>query len=83
MSTDDDDSNNKYNNKNNNDEKKFLSSILQQRNNNIYLSMVQSVLQTSSFYFSCTYDLTHTLQRLSRTSPDFLQMPLFERVWAH
>nr|XP_058967684.1 phosphatidylinositol-3-phosphatase SAC1-like [Pocillopora verrucosa] len=52
----------------------------QQRNNNIYLSMVQSVLQTSSFYFSCTYDLTHTLQRLSRTSPDFLQMPLFERA---
>ncbi|XP_068694937.1 phosphatidylinositol-3-phosphatase SAC1-like isoform X1 [Montipora foliosa] len=52
----------------------------QQRNNTTYLSMVQSVLQTDSFYFSCTYDLTHTLQRLSRTSPDFLQMPLFERA---
>ncbi|XP_015750053.1 PREDICTED: phosphatidylinositide phosphatase SAC1-like [Acropora digitifera] len=51
----------------------------QQQNNNVYLSMVQSVLQTESFYFSCSYDLTHTLQRLSRTSPDFLQMPLFER----
>ena len=42
--------------------------------------MVQSVLQTDGFYFSYTYDLTHTLQRLSRTSPDFLQMPLYERV---
>ncbi|XP_073234289.1 phosphatidylinositol-3-phosphatase SAC1-like isoform X1 [Porites lutea] len=52
----------------------------QQRNNNVYLSMVRSVLQTDSFYFSCTYDLTHTLQRLSHTSPDFLQMPLFERA---
>ncbi|KAK2560828.1 Phosphatidylinositol-3-phosphatase SAC1-B [Acropora cervicornis] len=52
----------------------------QQQNNSVYLSMVQSVLQTESFYFSCSYDLTHTLQRLSRTSPDFLQMPLFERA---
>ncbi|EDO36706.1 predicted protein [Nematostella vectensis] len=52
----------------------------QQYHNKLYLSMVQSVLQTESFYFSCTYDLTHTLQRLSRTSPEFLQMPLYERV---
>lgn len=58
----------------------FNALFCQQRNNNIYLSMVQGVLQTDNFYFSCSYDLTHTLQRLSRTSPDFLQMPLFERV---
>ena len=60
--------------------KTFIPLFLQQRNNNVYLSMVQSVLQMESFYFSCSYDLTHTMQRLSRTSPDFLQMPLFERV---
>ncbi|KAK3698605.1 hypothetical protein QZH41_014585 [Actinostola sp. cb2023] len=48
--------------------------------NKLYLSMVTSVLQTDGFYFSCSYDLTHTVQRLSRTSPEFLQMPLFERV---
>lgn len=42
--------------------------------------MITAVLQTDGFYFSCTYDLTHTVQRLSRTSPDFLQMPLYERV---
>ena len=58
----------------------FNALFCQQRNNNVYLSMVQAVLQTDNFYFSCSYDLTHTLQRLSRTSPDFLQMPLFERV---
>ncbi|XP_031560293.1 phosphatidylinositide phosphatase SAC1-like [Actinia tenebrosa] len=48
--------------------------------NKLYLSMITAVLQTDGFYFSCTYDLTHTVQRLSRISPDFLQMPLYERV---
>jgi len=42
--------------------------------------MITSVLQTDGFYFSCTYDLTHTVQRLSSTSPEFQQMPFFERV---
>lgn len=42
--------------------------------------MIEQVLLTDGFYFSTTYDLTHTLQRLSKTSPDFLHMPLHERV---
>ncbi|KAL3860478.1 hypothetical protein ACJMK2_010600 [Sinanodonta woodiana] len=52
----------------------------QNRDNSIYLSMVDSVLKTESYYFSTTYDLTHTLQRLYNTSPDFLSMPLHERA---
>ncbi|XP_076303932.1 phosphatidylinositol-3-phosphatase SAC1-like isoform X2 [Tachypleus tridentatus] len=48
--------------------------------NKVYLSMVRSVLHTPHFYFSTSYDLTHTLQRLHNTSPDFLQMSLFERA---
>ncbi|XP_023234959.1 phosphatidylinositide phosphatase SAC1-A-like [Centruroides sculpturatus] len=53
-----------------------------------YLSMIQSFLRTPYFYFSTSYDLSHTVQRLYNTSPDFLQMPLFERgdqrfIWNH
>ncbi|XP_015908698.2 phosphatidylinositol-3-phosphatase SAC1 [Parasteatoda tepidariorum] len=48
--------------------------------NKVYLSMVQSVLKTPYFYFSYTYDISHTLQRLHNTSPDFLSMPLFQRA---
>ena len=42
--------------------------------------MIEQVLLTDGFYYSSSYDLTHTLQRLSKTSPDFLSMPLHERV---
>lgn len=38
------------------------------------------VLSMDGFYFSTTYDLTHTLQRLSNTSPEFQEMSLLERV---
>ena len=38
------------------------------------------VLSMDGFYFSTTYDLTHTLQRLSNTSPQFQEMSLLERV---
>lgn len=48
--------------------------------NKTYLSMVQSVLHTPNFYFSTSYDLSHSLQRLHNTSPDFLLMPLFQRA---
>ncbi|XP_022255548.1 phosphatidylinositide phosphatase SAC1-A-like isoform X2 [Limulus polyphemus] len=50
------------------------------QHNKVYLSMVRSALHTPHFYFSTTYDLTHTLQRLHNTSPDFLRMPLLERA---
>ncbi|XP_046842315.1 phosphatidylinositol-3-phosphatase SAC1-like isoform X2 [Xenia sp. Carnegie-2017] len=52
----------------------------QDTDNKTYLLMIEQVLLTDGFYFSTTYDLTHTLQRLSKTSPDFLHMPLHERA---
>lgn len=46
----------------------------QVQNNAIYLEMVKSVLNTPYFYFSYTYDLSHTMQRLHNTIPEFLQV---------
>ncbi|XP_046386332.1 phosphatidylinositol-3-phosphatase SAC1-B [Ischnura elegans] len=48
--------------------------------NKIYLSMIEAALNVPFLYFSYTYDITHTLQRLHNTSPEFLQMPLHERA---
>lgn len=45
--------------------------------------MIIHVLSVDGFYFSATYDLTHTLQRLSNTSPEFQEMSLLERVRIH
>lgn len=42
--------------------------------------MINSVLHTDGFYFATDYDLTHTLQRLANTSPEFQEMSLLERV---
>ncbi|KAG1689918.1 Phosphatidylinositide phosphatase SAC1-B [Nymphon striatum] len=50
------------------------------QDNKSYLSMLNLVLTTPYFYFSTKYDLTHTIQRLYNTSPEFLQMPLHERA---
>lgn len=52
----------------------------QVQDNGRYLSMVESVLASDSFYFSVAFDLTHTMQRLFNTSPDFKQIPLHERA---
>lgn len=52
----------------------------QRQYNEKYIAMVQQVLSTPYFYFSYTYDLTHTLQRLYYTAEDFLQMALHERA---
>lgn len=52
----------------------------QNQDNRTYLTMIQTVLQMPYFYFSYTYDLTHTMQRLHNTSPEFRQMSLFERA---
>lgn len=51
-----------------------------QSDNNVYLSMVQTVLGTPSFYFSYSYDLSHSIQRLHDISPEFWQQSLFERA---
>lgn len=48
--------------------------------NDKYLAMLQNLLSTPYFYFSYTYDLTHTVQRLYYTAEDFLQMALHERA---
>lgn len=52
----------------------------QQKDNNEYVNMVELVLGTPNFYFSYTYDLTHTLQRLHGITPDFLSQSLLERA---
>lgn len=56
--------------------------------NNSYLTMVKTVLRTPYFYFSYSYDLTHSLQRLYNFGPDFIKASLFERaehrfLWNH
>lgn len=50
------------------------------QDNKTFLSMIKNVLQTDGFYFATDYDLTHTLQRLANTSPEFQEMSLLERV---
>ena len=42
--------------------------------------MVENFLVTQNFYFSYSYDLTLSLQKLQETSPEFLALPLYERV---
>lgn len=42
--------------------------------------MINNILTTDGFYFCTDFDLTHTLQRLANTSPDFQEMSLLERV---
>ncbi|KAJ8303637.1 hypothetical protein KUTeg_020033 [Tegillarca granosa] len=48
--------------------------------NKTYLLMLENALKAEHYYFSSTYDITHTLQRLYNTSPDFVQMSLHERA---
>uniref|UniRef100_A0A8D1NE17 Phosphatidylinositol-3-phosphatase SAC1 n=1 Tax=Sus scrofa TaxID=9823 RepID=A0A8D1NE17_PIG len=52
---------------------------IQLQDNKTFLAMINHVLSVDGFYFSTTYDLTHTLQRLSNTSPEFQEMSLLER----
>ncbi|KAB1263822.1 Phosphatidylinositide phosphatase SAC1, partial [Camelus dromedarius] len=53
---------------------------IQLQDNKTFLAMINHVLTVDGFYFSTTYDLTHTLQRLSNTSPEFQEMSLLERA---
>lgn len=55
-------------------------SLFQMQDNKAFLSMINNVLHTEAFYFATDYDLTHTLQRLANTSPEFHEMSLLERV---
>lgn len=42
--------------------------------------MLNSILSSEGFYYSSTYDLSHTLQRLSDTDPKFKASSIYERV---
>ncbi|KAM9797915.1 phosphatidylinositol-3-phosphatase SAC1-B [Neosynchiropus ocellatus] len=52
----------------------------QMQDNKTFLSMLNNVLHTDGFYFATDYDLTHSLQRLANTSPEFQEMSLLERA---
>lgn len=47
---------------------------LQKAQNEIYLSMINHVLNTPFFYFSYTYDLSHSLQRLNAIPSNFYEV---------
>ncbi|XP_022899829.1 phosphatidylinositol-3-phosphatase SAC1 [Onthophagus taurus] len=55
-------------------------SNLQQSDNATYLSMVEHVLNTPYFYFSYTYDLSHTMQRLNGAGPMMAQQSMLARA---
>lgn len=42
--------------------------------------MIRNILDTPYYYFSYTYDISHSLQRLHSMPPEFLQMGLFDRA---
>uniref|UniRef100_T1HA14 Phosphatidylinositol-3-phosphatase SAC1 n=3 Tax=Rhodnius prolixus TaxID=13249 RepID=T1HA14_RHOPR len=44
-----------------------------------YLSLLELILNSPGYYFSYTYDLSHSMQRLHNTPPDFLKKPLHIR----
>jgi len=48
--------------------------------NKRYISMIGHILSLDSFYYSHSYDVTHSVQRLQNTSPEFTHMPLYERA---
>jgi len=55
-------------------------STFQSNANSKYLSMIDLVLRTEAFYFSYTYDITHTFQRLQNSPPDFHSNSFIERA---
>jgi hypothetical protein len=52
----------------------------QRAENETYLSMIRTILDTPYLYFSYSYDITHSLQRLHSMSPDQLSQSLLERA---
>nr|CAX73982.1 Recessive suppressor of secretory defect [Schistosoma japonicum] len=52
----------------------------QNKDESVYCQMLSSVLSTEGFYYSTTYDLSHTLQRLSDTDPGFKACSIYERA---
>ncbi|PVD21279.1 hypothetical protein C0Q70_19450 [Pomacea canaliculata] len=62
--------------------KRTTTHLTEQQNslNKTYLSLVENMLRTEFFYFSPTYDISHSLQRLHNTSPEFQSLALHERA---
>lgn len=52
----------------------------QASDNNSYLNMVEQILSTSYHYFSYSYDLTHSMQRLHDFGPGSWKRSLLERA---
>lgn len=52
----------------------------QKNQNETYLAMVRAILDTPYLYFSYSYDITHTLQRLHSMSPELMSTSLLERA---
>lgn len=46
--------------------------LFQEEANKMYVNMLKHVFSTPDFYYSYTYDITYSLQRLHNTSPDFV-----------
>lgn len=42
-----------------------------------YLNMVKQTFDTPYYYFSYTYDLTHSMQRLYNTSTSFINVRIY------
>ncbi|TGZ61770.1 hypothetical protein CRM22_007829 [Opisthorchis felineus] len=54
-------------------------SDIQTQDERAYCQMLTNVLETEGFYYSTSFDITHTQQRLSDTPPEFRNKSLFER----
>ncbi|CAH8576058.1 unnamed protein product [Schistosoma intercalatum] len=53
---------------------------IQNQDESLYCQMLNSILSSEGFYYSSTYDLSHTLQRLSDTDPKFKASSIYERA---
>ncbi|KAF7258500.1 hypothetical protein EG68_03982 [Paragonimus skrjabini miyazakii] len=54
-------------------------SDVQVQDERVYCQMLETVLDMDGFYYSTTFDITHTQQRLSDTPPEFKKKSLSER----
>jgi hypothetical protein len=52
----------------------------QEQDQRTFKKMLDELLGTPSFFFSYTYDLTHTQQRLAHTTENFREMALIDRA---
>lgn len=52
----------------------------QMEDNQIYMGMIEQVLHTPCCYFSYSYDLSHTLQRLHSAGPGFNNQSILSRA---